>query len=336
MSGGVDSTLCAKLMLEQGHDVTGVTLQLFEGQEEMLAGAERVADELGIKWYVADCRKFFSEDVISYFIRTYKLGKTPNPCCHCNHTAKFNYLYREMCSAGCEEVVSGHYARITEHNGLKYVAKGLDETKDQSYYLSLMERYQIEVLNFPLGAMRKDDVRELAREHGLSVADKKDSQDVCFLMGNDYREFLSKKLKDSDIRKGWFILDGKRLKEHEGIVFYTIGQRRGLNIGYHEPLYVQHIDPKSGDITLGRKEEAAFKGVKLKDAVFADSTKHMRRAEARLRYRMKNAPCSVEILPEHKAVLLFDEPQFSPAPGQVAAIYDKERVIGGGFIESVF
>lgn len=336
MSGGVDSTTCAMLMLEQGYDVTGVTLHLFDGQEQALEDAEKCAKQLGIKWYAADYRKFFGEDVISYFIRTYKLGKTPNPCCHCNHGAKFNYLYREMMSEGCSALVSGHYARIVEKDGKKLVAKGADTKKDQSYYLSLMEPYQLEVIRFPLGEMTKDQTRELAKKYGLTVAEKKDSQDVCFLMGQDYRDYLRSKLKEKDVKKGNFILDGKPLKEHDGIVFYTVGQRKGLGIGYHEPLYVSAIDPKSGDVHLGIKEESARRGVKLKDCVFADSSRYIRRAKARLRYRMQEAPCTLEILPEGKAALLFDEPQLSPAPGQVAAIYEKEVLLGGGFIESVF
>jgi tRNA-specific 2-thiouridylase len=336
MSGGVDSTTCAMLMKEQGHDVTGVTLQFFEGQDKALADAEKSAKEIGINWYAADYRKFFDEDVISYFIRTYKLGKTPNPCSFCNHNAKFNYLYREMKNSGCSQIVSGHYARIIEINGVKHVAMGLDSNKDQSYYLSLMEPYQLEVLKFPLGEMTKVQTRELARRFGLSVADKKDSQEVCFLKGGDYRDFLKTKLKDKDIQKGNFILDDKPIKEHDGIVYYTVGQRRGLSIGYHEPLYVHSIDPSSGNIRLGKKEEAAYKGVKLKECEFVNKDTLIRRAEARLRYRMKNAPCLLEVLPDAKAVLLFDEPQFSPAPGQVAAVYDGEVLLGGGFIESVF
>ncbi|QAR32812.1 tRNA 2-thiouridine(34) synthase MnmA [Geovibrio thiophilus] len=336
MSGGVDSTTCAMLMLEQGYDVTGVTLHLFDGQEKALEDAEACAKQLGIKWYAADCRKFFGEDVISYFIRTYKLGKTPNPCCHCNHGAKFNYLYREMKAEGCTALISGHYARIAERGGRKLVAKGLDKNKDQSYYLCLMEPYQLDVVRFPLGEMTKSRTRELAKNYGLAVADKKDSQEVCFLMGGDYRDYLRAKLKDKDIKKGNFILDGKPLKQHDGIVFYTVGQRKGLGIGYHEPLYVSSIDPKTGDVHLGVKEESAKRGVKLKDCVFAGADSYIRRAKARLRYRMTEAPCTLEILPEDKAVLLFDEPQFSPAPGQVAAVYDDEVLLGGGFIESVF
>lgn len=336
MSGGVDSTTCAMLMLEQGYDVTGVTLHLFNGQEKALEDAEKCAKQLGIKWYAADYRKFFAEDVISYFIRTYKLGKTPNPCCHCNHNAKFNYLHKEMLAKGCSSIVSGHYARIVDKDGKKLVAKGLDSKKDQSYYLCLMEPYQLDVIRFPLGEMTKDQTRLLARNYGLEVADKKDSQDVCFLMGADYREFLRDKVKEKDLSKGSFILNGKPIKEHEGIIFYTVGQRKGLGIGHSCPLYVSEIIPETSSVVLTEKEPIAKRGVKLKECVFADKSKYIRRVKARLRYRMQEAPCLLEILPEGKAVLFFDEPQSAPAPGQVAAIFDEDVIVGGGFIDSVF
>ncbi|WP_303851083.1 tRNA 2-thiouridine(34) synthase MnmA [Seleniivibrio woodruffii] len=336
MSGGVDSTLTAHIMKEQGYDVQGVTIKFFEGQEQALADGEKAAQELGIPWYAADCTDFFKEDVISYFIRTYKLGKTPNPCAWCNRNAKLNYLFREMKSTCSEKVVTGHYARKVMYGENYRIAKGTDHTKDQSYYLSLLRQCQIDVVEFPLGEMTKADVKAKAAELGLSVAEKKESQDICFLMGSDYGDFLEKHIDPSTIRRGWFIKDGKKLKEHKGIIYYTVGQRRGLDIGYHEPLFVKSIDPKTGDIVLSDKDEVTGRGVKLTDVEYPSDHDRIFRAEVKVRYRMAPAGCMVEIQPSNTATILFDTPEFAPTPGQVACIYKDDIVIGGGFIGSVF
>ena len=336
MSGGVDSTLSAHMMREQGYDVTGVTIKFFEEQDQGLADGEKAAKELGIKWYAADYTKFFHEDVISYFVRTYKLGKTPNPCCHCNRHAKFNYLFKEMKTNQCEKIVTGHYANKVLIDGYWHAAKGLDPKKDQSYYLSLLQSYQLEVIEFPLGGFSKDVVKEKAAQLGLSVADKKESQDICFLMNGDYRDFLEQRLSQDTIKKGWFIFNGKKLKEHKGIIYYTVGQRKGLDIGYHEPLFVKQIDAQSGDVILSDKENVTGRGVKVKDCQFAENQQRMFRAEVKVRYRMEPIGCLVEIQPSNKATILFDEPEFAPTPGQVACLYDGDMVIGGGYIESVF
>lgn len=336
MSGGVDSTLTAHMMKEQGYEVQGVTIKFFEGQEQALADGEKAAKELGIPWYAADYTQFFKDDVISYFIRTYKLGKTPNPCAWCNRNAKLNYLFREMKSNCCEKIVTGHYARKIPFGEGFRIAKGADSSKDQSYYLSLLKACQIEVVEFPLGGMVKTDVKAKAAELGLSVAEKAESQDICFLMGEDYGDFLDRHIAPETVKKGWFILNGKRLKEHKGIIYYTVGQRRGLDIGYHEPLFVKSIDARSGDIILSDKESVTGRGVKLMECEFPSDHDRIFRAEVKVRYRMAPVGCLVEIQPSQTATVLFDRPEFAPTPGQVACIYKDNSVIGGGFIGDVF
>ncbi|KAA0257172.1 tRNA 2-thiouridine(34) synthase MnmA [Deferribacter autotrophicus] len=335
MSGGVDSSVAAYLMKEKGYEVIGITLKLFDGQEKLLTDAKRVADFLQIKWEMADYSEYF-KDVISYFINTYRKGKTPNPCSFCNKNAKFSFLFNEMQKHDAEMIVTGHYARVVEFNGKKYIAKAFDPKKDQSYYLSLLDEFQVSLLYFPHGETTKEEVRKLAKNIGLSVAEKKDSQEVCFLMGKDYRTFLKEKIKANSFKKGYFLLNGKKIKEHDGIEFYTVGQRRGLKLNYHESLYVKKIDADSGNIYLGKKEEVFYRGVKLENCNFLDQNKRLFRAKAKIRYRMNSAPCQVEVQPDGKAFLLFDEPQFAPTPGQIATIYIDDRVVGGGFIAEVF
>jgi tRNA-specific 2-thiouridylase len=336
MSGGVDSTLVAHMMKEAGHDVVGVTIKFFEGQEQAIIDGEKAAKELGIDWYYADYTEYFAEDVISYFIKTYKQGRTPNPCAHCNRHAKFNYLFREMKAQGATKIVSGHYAKKVMIDGVSYFKRGDDPKKDQSYYLALLKDYQREVIDFPLGSITKDVVKAKAAELGLSVAEKEESQDICFLDGGDYRDYLENKLKPESIKKGWFIKDGKRLKEHKGIIYYTVGQRRGLDIGYHEPLFVKSIDPKSGDIVVSDKAEVIGKGVKVEDCIFPEDHDRIFKAQVKIRYRMQPIGCTVEIQPNNKAVILFDKPEFAPTPGQIACVYEDDVVIGGGYIQSAF
>lgn len=335
MSGGVDSTLSAHIMKEQGYDVTGVTIRFFEEQNQAVADGEKAAKELGINWYTADYSSYFKEDVIAYFVRTYMQGRTPNPCAHCNRHAKFNYLFREMKAQGAEKIVTGHYAKKVQIGENFFFAKGEDVRKDQSYYLCLLKDYQRAVIEFPLGSLTKTEVFAKAAELGLSVADKEESQDICFLQNGDYRDYLESKVGKDAVKKGWFIKDGKKFKQHEGIIYYTVGQRKGLGIGWHEPLFVKSIDGSTGDIVLCGKDEVTGRGVKVHDLVFPEGHDRIFRAEVKIRYRMSPVKCLVEVQPDNKATILFDEPEFAPTPGQIACIYENDVVVGGGYIHSV-
>jgi tRNA-specific 2-thiouridylase len=233
-------------------------------------------------------------------------------------------------------IATGHYADkiITEDN--VYIKKGKDSKKDQSYYLCLVKRDIIKKTLFPLNSLNKATVRKIAGELGLEVSNKKDSQEICFLEGVDYKEYLKDKIDACKIRKGDFILDGKVVGHHDGIEFYTIGQSKGLGLGHHEKLYVKSIDPVSHHIVLTKSKNEGSRGVALIDCNFFNEEKKFLKASAKLRYRMKEADCLVELLPDNRAHLLFDEPQAFPAPGQVAAIYRDDLLIGGGYIEKVF
>lgn len=335
MSGGVDSSVTAHMMKEEGYEVIGVTLDLFEGNEEMLKEAESVAKHIGVQWVRADYRQEFKEEIMSYFISTYRKGKTPNPCSYCNKYGKFSYMFRAMKEYGASQITTGHYARVVQNENKYFIAKGTDPKKDQSYYLTLLASFEIANLRFPLGEMTKVEIRKIAAEIGLPVAEKKDSQDVCFLMGEDYRDYLKRKIKPNQRKAGNFMLNDKILQKHEGIEFYTIGQRKGLGIGHHVPLYVSSIDSISGDVILTEDKNIGHKGVKLHKCQFG-TNKHMGRATTKLRYRMQEIDCSFEILPDNKAILLLDKIQPAIAPGQIATLYDGDVIIGGGFIESVF
>lgn len=337
MSGGVDSTLTAYTMLKAGYDVLGVTIRFFPEQDQAVADGEKAAKELGVNWYCADYSHFFKEDVIDYFINTYMQGKTPNPCSTCNRHAKMNYLFREMQAHCASKIATGHYARKVMYEDRWHVAKGLDPKKDQSYYLSLLEQRQLDVLEFPLGGLEKTAVKARAAELGLSVAEKKESQDICFLMNGDYRDFLEKHVDMSRVKQGWFVKDGQRIKEHKGIIYYTVGQRRGLDMGgFPEPIFVKDINPETGDITISEKSGVTGKSVKLENCEFPDTHDRLFRAQVKVRYRMNPIGCSVEIQPGRRATVLFDTPEFAPAPGQVATVYVDDVVIGGGYIAEVF
>ena len=342
MSGGVDSSVTAWAAKKAGCHVTGVTLWLYDmpsvheyPQEPFWKDAEKVAEQLGIEWHLADYRHYFSEDVISPYIATYKRGETPNPCCICNHVGKTKYLFDEMQRAGASGIATGHYTSVKEYKNRKVIMRSAAKDKEQSYYLCLMDPFHIQFMLYPLSCVEdKEDIRVLAAELNLPVANKKDSYEACFLMGQDYREFLHTKTGGG--KQGQFIFNGKELGAHNGSFHYTIGQRRGLDISYTEPLYVKHIDPKSGDVTLAEKSALFLRGVRLRDCVFDRNEAAIRRAHAQLRHKMTAAPCMIEIQQQKRAVILFDKPQFAPAPGQVTAIYDGGRLMGGGTVDSVF
>ncbi|WP_273266515.1 tRNA 2-thiouridine(34) synthase MnmA [Flexistipes sinusarabici] len=335
MSGGVDSSLAAALMKDKGYDVTGITLKLFDGQEKYLEDASRMADYLGIRWYMADYSEDFKNNVISYFTNTYKQGQTPNPCAYCNRYSKFSYLISEMKKIDAEMVVTGHYADTAELYGTMHIKKAADPKKDQSYFLSLLTADQIKYLHFPHAHRTKIEVRRIAGEYGLQVSNKKDSQEVCFLEGGDYRDYLSK-FVPLDYGKGNFILSGLIIGEHKGILNYTVGQRKGLGISYHEPLYVKNIDPHTCNIELASRQNVFFKNIKAINCNFVTTPPERFTAKAKIRYRMREQNCSVEIRENNTAFVEFEEERFAPAPGQILSIYDGDYVLGGGFINEVF
>ena len=332
MSGGVDSSVTASLLKEQGYEVIGVSLKLFEMPDSSFDDAKEVAAQLGIEWYLADYTVPFKDTIIDYYVETYEKGMTPNPCAKCNNYGKTYYLFTEMKKHNCVRIATGHYASKETHNGVEYILSDPENDKDQSYYLSLMSELLVNLLVFPLAGHVKSEVRALAHTAKLHVADKAESQDACFLNGGNYRDYLKGKIED---KKGHFIYEGKKIKEHDGVAYYTIGQRKGLDIGGHsDPLFVVDI-LASGDIILGKKGEVSKYGVMLEKLNLLGDVENFSNVDVKLRYRMKAQTARIELLPNKTAALLFDQHQFAPAPGQVAAIYSDNRLLGGGFISKV-
>lgn len=335
MSGGVDSSVTAMIAKNAGCHVIGITLKMFDSQAPVLEDAEKVAKFLNIQWDMADYSQTFTEDVIGYFIKDYKEARTPNPCSRCNRVAKTKYLFDQMQKYNATKILTGHYAKTVNINGQNFIAKAASAEKDQSYYLSLIDPFHANFLAFPLGGYEKTDVRKIAEENGLPVAAKKDSQEACFLQGGDYRDFL--KPYSQSWRKGNIILNGKIVAENKGVHHYTVGQRRGLEISHSQPLYVKSVDGKTGDVVLAEKKDVFYRGVKLVGCSFYPDTPFIsKNVTAKLRYRMNNEPCLMERSPDGGCVLLFQKAQFAPAPGQTAAIYDGDVVIGAGTINGTF
>lgn len=330
MSGGVDSSVTAFLAKEAGCDVIGVTLKMFEAQTPFWLDAERVAKHLNIEWHLEDFTQEFTRDVISSFIQNYKFGLTPNPCTRCNRVAKTKYFFDVMQKYGCTKIATGHYARLKMIDGQQFFQKASYIEKDQSYYLSLIEPFHTNLFILPLGGMPKPEVREIAREHDIPVAEKKDSQEICFLEGKDYREFLEPFSKNW--RQGDFVLHGKRLGKNKGLHNYTVGQRKGLDISHTEPLYVKSVEAKSGDVILDEKKGLFTKMVRLIDCSFYPNIPLVKKVTAKIRYRMNDEPCLMERLPDNNAVLLFNNAVFAAAAGQTASLYIDDVVIGGGTI----
>ena len=342
MSGGVDSSVAAALLKEQGHEVVGITMcfSLPDAYRikpaccgrQSIDDARRVAHKLGIKHYVLNFSKHLKDKVIDDFISEYLKARTPNPCVRCNQYLKFGILLRKALSLDADFIATGHYARITK-SGAKYVLrKGKDRVKDQSYFLYQLAQDQLKHILFPLGNYTKQQVRNLARKFGLPVADKPGSQEICFLPGDDYREFLmahtSGKIKPGEIVDS----RGRVLGKHEGIAFYTIGQREGLGIACGYPVYITKIDAKNNRITIGNKEEVHGEWFIVNNPHFIGSPiKKKIAAHVKIRYNHKETP--VEIIPFGKKIkVALKKPQFAVTPGQSAVFYNKDVVLGGGII----
>ena len=330
MSGGVDSTVAALLLKEQGHKVTGLTM--INWNPGVAIKAAEAAASIGIKHLVADLRKQFQKRVVDYFTGIYEQGQTPNPCVMCNRYIKFGGLLDCALDMGFEKVATGHYARIEHDKGRKryLLRKAKYLPKDQSYFLYALNQEQLGHILFPLGEMSKPQVKEIAREHNFKVAASKESQEICFIEG-DYRDFLKGRVK---YQSGPVVdLQGNILGKHQGLPFYTIGQRKGLGISGGRPLYVVALDPESNRLILDGREHLFGKSLTAvnNNYVYYENLEEPLAVQARIRYRAQDAPARLS--PEgDKAVLHFDKPQRAITPGQSAVYYLGEYVLGGGTI----
>lgn len=341
MSGGIDSAYAAHLLKVRGYKVIGVTFQLLPAyitdpispkaccSTEATARARRFADIIGIPHYVIDLRKEFEENVIERFIDEYKSGRTPNPCVFCNRFIKFSsFLHRAM-SAGADKIGTGHYAIVEEGSHGFMLKKGVDATKDQSYFLYSIKREDLAFILLPVGHHTKDEV---AKEDGIFdfyIKHVRESQDLCFIRENDYRGFLSKfvEIKEGPI----FHIDGSYLGRHDSIHFFTVGQRKGLRIPYREPLYVLEIIPGDNSVIVGPRECLKKDSLVASDInILCDS---IGPAAGKVRYRQKEEPCTYTMA-EDMLEVVFDNPIYSITPGQSIVLYENDAVIGGGIIQT--
>lgn len=348
MSGGVDSSVAAALLAQQGHDVVGLSMQLYDqsGGEttfgscctlDDLHDARRVAARIGIPHYIVNFERKFNETVVSDFIREYASGRTPIPCVHCNGDLKFATLVERAASFDASFVATGHYARVSrdESTGRSRLLRGVDRNKDQSYFLFTLTQDQLAHALFPVGELDKPAVREQARALGLSVADKKDSHEICFVAAGDHAAFLeghgvtrgSGQIRD---------VDGAVLGRHDGIHRFTVGQRKGLGLSTGIPLYVVGIDAPTQSVTVGPREalekrELTASGVNWISGVApADGS----RVTAQIRHRHREAAATIHPIGPDRVRVEFDAPQAAIAPGQALVMYSGDDVVGGGWIDS--
>lgn len=350
MSGGVDSSVAAAVLLEQGYDVIGATMQIWPDMDEerqkteggccslsAVDDARRVANRLGIPYYVLNFKDVFEQKVISYFKDEYLKGRTPNPCIACNRYVKFDAMLRKAASMGIDYVATGHYA-IVEYDEMRkryLLKKSATDKKDQTYALYNLTQYQLERTLMPIGSYTKERVREIAREIGLTVANKPDSQEICFVEDNDYGRFISENT-DHKIVPGDFVdTKGKVLGRHKGIVHYTIGQRKGLGITLGKPAFVIDIDVEKNRVVLGDDTEVFNNSLTAGDINFIsiDELQDSMRVKAKIRYSAKEADALISPLEDNRVKVVFDSPQRAITPGQSVVFYDGDVVVGGGVIE---
>jgi tRNA-uridine 2-sulfurtransferase len=345
MSGGVDSSVSAALLKEQGHDVIGVSLQLYERPEAAIPGgrtccsltdvmdAARVAKRIGIPFEVIDLRQRFKELVMDDFLAEYVAGRTPNPCARCNDRIKFGLLLDMAASLGADILATGHYARIEQDAaGIYQLLKGNDSAKDQTYFLFGMNQDQLSRTIFPVGNIEKPEVRRLAAKFNLPVAQKQESQEICFIPDNDYVSFLE---QSGVVPEPGEIVDaaGRKLGSHDGIHRYTVGQRRGLGIAWKEPLYVTAIDREHARVVVGPREELLMGGLIADQTTWTDQPlTGIFRGSCSIRYRQRPVPCEARLLEDGRLQVNFVDPQQAVTPGQAVVLYDGERVVGGGWI----
>ena len=352
MSGGVDSSVAAAMLVEAGYEVIGATMKTFCYGDDDAAASTRtccgldgiqdagtVADRLGIPHHVFDVEREFTRDVVDDFVSEYGRGRTPNPCVRCNSNTKFRDLFRRGRVLGCDGVASGHYVRLDRSGAEPRMLRGVDAAKDQSYFLWGLPQELLGRLHFPLGGLTKDEVRARAREMGLSTADKPESQEICFVPTGDYRDFLAKKLLPVHpaLSPGAIVAhDGRVLGRHDGYSGFTVGQRKGIGGGLPEPYYVLEIRPESREVLVGPRHFLDVDGVVVGDLNWLTAAPVPgAQMHVQIRYRSPLVPCRIESCGDDSLRLSFDRATGAVTPGQSSVFFDGDRVVGGGRIRRV-
>lgn len=345
MSGGVDSSVAAALLKEQGYEVIGMMLRLWSepGKEDSnrcctpdsMAQARRVAAILDIPFYVIDAKDVFRETVVEYFLEGYARGETPNPCLICNRKIRWTFLLDHALALGADFMATGHYARVKRtENGKVDLLRAVDRNKDQSYVLHVLDQEKLKRALFPVGEFTKPEIRQIAEQHGLPTASRKDSQDLCFLAGEDYRNFLQRNAAEM-LKSGEIVTrDGTTIGSHNGLANYTIGQRKGLGVASPVPLYVITKDAVRNTLIVGTQDELGSKELIARDVnwVSGEAPHEPFRAEVKIRYTAKEAEAWVTPMEAGQAQVAFEAPQRDITAGQAAVFYQNAVVIGGGII----
>ena len=348
MSGGVDSSAAAYLLKQQGYDVIGVTMQIWQQEDtctieheggccglSAVEDARRVANQIGIPYYVMNFREEFQENVIDYFVKEYRAGRTPNPCIACNRYVKWESLLQKSLAIGADYIATGHYAKIVQlENGRYTLIRSDAKGKDQTYALYNLTQNQLSHTLFPIGSYEKPQIRAIAEKAGLQVAHKPDSQEICFVPDNDYAGFIERETNEVEKPGNFVSTSGEILGTHKGIGHYTIGQRKGLGIAFGEPMFVVEICPETNEVVLGKNDEV------FTDWLKANQVNHMavdhfevgQKVTARIRYNHGGAKAVISEVTEDSFSLTFEEPVRAVTPGQAVVLYEGDYVLGGGTI----
>lgn len=353
MSGGIDSSISALLLKKQGYELVGITMKTWDYETAKVNGKETgccsldsindarmVAVKLGFPHYVLDIREEFTDKIINNFVEEYLNGRTPNPCVLCNTHIKWDALLKRADALGCQYIATGHYSKIRLENGRYIISKGKDANKDQTYVLWGLTQDVLSRTIFPLSEYTKPEVREIAKSEGLDyLAKKSESYDICFIPDGDYRKFLNNHLPKlpEKLAEGNFIYHDKVVGKHKGYPYYTIGQRKGLEVALGHPVYVKEIRPEANEVVLGDKEELAQQIIKVKDFNLIKYEKLPENFQAlvKIRYKDVGKMATIHTIDNHHLEIVFHEPVYAVAPGQSAVFYEGNDLVGGGFITNI-